>query len=105
MTNNDGWRENTGNTWKPEKKDDEVVGILVDIEKEVGQNGSTMYTVEEAKTHETVSIWGSAILDSRMKGINIGEEVRVVYKGLGDKKPGKNPPKLWQVFHRDPEVK
>jgi hypothetical protein len=39
-----------------------------------------------------------------MKGISVGEEVRIVYKGLGDKKPGKNPPKLWQVFHRDPEV-
>ena len=39
-----------------------------------------------------------------MKGIKVGEEVRIVYKGLGDKQPGKNPPKLWQVFHRDPEV-
>ena len=98
------WKENTGNTWKPEKKDEEVVGILVDIENEVGQNGSTMYTVEQSSNHETVNIWGSAVLDSRMKGIKIGEEVKIVYKGLGDKQPGKNPPKLWQVFHRDPEV-
>ena len=98
------WKENTGNTWKPEKKDDEVVGILVDVETGVGQNGSTMYTVEQSSNHETVNIWGSTVLDSRMKGIKVGEEVRIVYKGLGDKQPGKNPPKLWQVFHRDPEV-
>lgn len=98
------WKENTGNTWKPENKDDEVVGILVDVEHGVGDNNSTMYTIEQASNHESISVWGSAVLDSRMKGISVGEEVRIVYKGLGDKKPGKNPPKLWQVFHRDPEV-
>lgn len=98
------WKENTGNSWKPEKKDEEVVGILVDVETGVGQNGSTMYTVEQSSDHTTVNIWGSTVLDSRMKGIKVGEEVRIVYKGLGDKQPGKNPPKLWQVFHRDPEV-
>ena len=98
------WKENVGGTWKPEKKDDEVVGILVDVETGVGRNGSTMYTVEQSSNHETVNIWGSTVLDSRMKGIKVGEEVRIVYKGLGDKQPGKNPPKLWQVFHRDPEV-
>lgn len=98
------WKENTGNNWKPEKKDDEITGILVDVEHEVGKNGSTMYTVEQSSTHENIGIWGSAVLDSRMKGINVGEEVRIVYKGLGDKQPGKNAPKLWQVFHRDPEI-
>jgi len=98
------WKENTGNSWKPEKKDEEVVGILVDIEANVGQNGSMMYTVEQTSNHETVNIWGSTVLDSRMKGIKVGEEIRIIFKGLGDKQPGKNPPKLWQVFHRDPEV-
>ena len=50
------WKENVGGTWKPEKKDDEVVGILVDVETGVGQNGSTMYTVEQSSNHETVNI-------------------------------------------------
>lgn len=101
---NNEWVEQTGNTWKPENKDDEIVGLLVDIEHEVGKNGSTLYTVEQSSNHETIGIWGSAVLDNRMKGIQIGEEVRIIYKGLGDKQAGKNPPKLWQVFHRDPVV-
>ena len=103
MTQQD-WREATGLYWKPEKKDDEIVGILVDVETGVGKNGSTMYTIEKTSDKSTVNIWGSAVLDMRMKGIKIGEEVRIVYKGLGDKQSGKNAPKLWSVFHRDPEV-
>jgi len=97
------WQEATGAIWKPEKKGDELVGLLVAIEKNVGQNNSTLYTIQRKDTGENVGVWGSAVLDSRMKGIAIGEEVRLVYEGLGDKKPGKNPPKLWRVFHRPPE--
>lgn len=93
------WVENSGNTWKPEKKDDEVVGILVDIEKGVGTNNSTLYTIQEETTGENVSVWGSTILDSRMKGIPVGAEVKIIFKGFGDAKPGKNPPKLWKVLY------
>jgi hypothetical protein len=99
-----GWIENTGNTWKPEKKDDQITGVLTAIKTDIGQNASMMYMVEESQSHETVGVWGSTILDSRMAGVKIGEEVKIVYKGLGDKKPGQNPPKLWQVFHREPQV-
>ncbi len=98
------WTENTGNTWKPEKKDDEMVGILADIQNDVGRNASMLYTIQDAKTKENIGVWGSTILDARMKGISIGMEVRIVYKGLGDAKPGQNAPKLWQVFHREPSA-
>lgn len=94
----DAWTEQTGNFWKPEKVDDTIVGLLVALEKDVGQNNSMMYTIQQKETGENVNVWGSAVLDSRMKGIAVGEEVKIVYKGLGDKKAGKNAPKLWQVF-------
>ena len=103
-SDNSSWKENTGNTWKPENKDDEIEGLLVDIQNNVGVNNSTLYTIQEKETGENVGMWGSAVLDSRMKGIAAGMEVRIVYKGLGDAKPGKNPPKLWQVFYREPSV-
>jgi len=98
----DGWKENSGNIWKPENKDDSIVGLLVDIQKEVGSNNSMLYTLKEKETNENVGIWGSTVLDARMKGIEIGMEVRLVYKGLGDAKPGQNAPKLWQVFYKEP---
>jgi hypothetical protein len=54
-----------------------------------------LYTIENAEGIKNV--WGSAVLDQRMAGVKIGEKVRITYKGLGDKKPGKNPPKLFKV--------
>lgn len=96
------WKENTGGIWKPETKDEELNGILVDIQHNVGTNSSTLYTVQDKKSGENLGVWGSAVLDGRMKGISIGMEVRIVYKGLGDAKSGQNAPKLWQVFYREP---
>ena len=95
------WKESSGNFWTPEKKDDELFGVLIAIENSVGPNNSMMYTFEEGKSHEMVNVWGSTVLDSRMKGIRLGQEVKIVYKGLGEKAPGKHAPKLWQVFYRD----
>src|SRR3990167_10679978 len=96
------WKESTGDFWKPESKDDEVVGTLVAVEKNVGENNSTLYTIQKDDSNN-VNVWGSAVLDSRMKGVRVGEKVRIVYEGLGEKKAGKNPPKLWRVFHYLPE--
>ena len=98
------WKENTGNFWKAENEDDEITGLLVDIQNEVGVNKSTIYTIQEKESGEHVGVWGSTILDSRMKGISMGMEVRIVYKGLGDAKPGQNAPKLWQVFYKEPDA-
>ena len=99
----DGWKEATGSTWKPEKKDDSIEGLLTDIQSEVGQNSSMLYTVCRKEDGENLGVWGSTVLDSRMRGINIGEEVKIVFKGLGDAKPGKHAPKLFSVFHREPK--
>lgn len=99
----DGWTESTGTLWKPEKKEDQVEGLLIDVQNNIGDNNSTKYFVKQ-QDNTTVEMWGSTILDQRMKGVPMGMEVRIVYKGLGDAKPGKQPPKLWQVFHREPSV-
>lgn len=96
------WKEATGSIWKPENKDDFVEGLLVDIARDVGENNSMLYTVQLKDTGENVGVWGSAVLDARMKGIVVGEEVKIEYKGLGEKKAGKHAPKLWKVQHREP---
>lgn len=97
-----GWEEALpGGTWKPQEEGDEIVGTLVDVQSEVGVNGSMLYTLEN-KDGERVNVWGSAVLDPRMRGVKLNSEVKIVYKGLGEKKGGKQAPKLFQVFHRPP---
>lgn len=98
------WEESEGggSTWKPEKKGDSFVGLLVKVEDNVGINKSMLYTFEEKDTNEAKVVWGSTVLDQKMFGIKVGEEVKIVYQGKGEAKAGKNAPKLFNVFHREP---
>lgn len=98
---NDGWKEAApSDTWKPEGKGDEIVGLLVDVQENVGSNSSMLYTIQVGE--ERKNVWGSVVLDSRMRGVKVGEEVKIIYQGLGEKKGGNNAPKLFTVFHREP---
>ena len=81
--------------WTYEESGEFVEGVLVNKEDEVGENKSWMYNIE---TQEGVkNVWGSAILDSRMKFVNVGDKVRITYKGLGESKAGRNAPKIFKV--------
>ena len=68
------------NAWKFENKGDQVQGVLIKIKKEVGINKSLLYTLEIEPKKE-VSVWGSAVLDNKMKDIKIGSLIQIVYKG------------------------
>ena len=85
--------------WVPENVNDELIGVLTAREENVGPNDSMLYTLEK-EDHELISVWGSMVLDSRMKNIQIGEIVKIVFLGLGKKQGGKNPAKLFDVFHK-----
>lgn len=82
--------------WKPEKEGDEITGILISKESEVGSNKSMLYTIEQ--DGKPIAVWGSAILDSRMIAVKVGELVKIVFKGLGEAKAGHNAPKIYQVL-------
>jgi hypothetical protein len=103
MTDNaDGWKEATGNAWKPEKKGESITGILVKVQEKVGPNNSMMYHIEDSESHEIVKVWGSTILDSRMSEVKVGQLVRITFKGLGEKgKGGKQAPKIFKVEFKD----
>ena len=83
-------------TWKSEKENDEIEGILVAKEENVGANNSMLYTLEVDKTPQVV--WGSVVLDPKMLGVKVGEKVKIVYTGKGEAKGGHNAPKLFKVF-------
>lgn len=81
--------------WKFEKDGDFIEGILVRTQDNVGVNKSMLYNIE---TLEGVkSVWGAAILDSRMALVKIGDKIKITYKGLGEAKGGKNAPKIFKV--------
>ena len=81
--------------WKPEKEGDEIAGVLVSIDDNVGQHGSKMYHLETEKGQ--TSVWGSAVLDDRMQYVKPGDNVKIVYKGTQENTK-KQPTKIFEVF-------
>ena len=85
-----------GQTWKPENPNDEITGIFIGVQNDVGSNKSNLYSLEV--DNKPWSVWGSAVLDPKMVGAKPGDLIKIVYLGKGEAKPGKNAPKLFEVF-------
>jgi len=81
--------------WEYKEDGDFIEGVLVNKQEKVGENKSMLYSVEVPEGVK--NIWGSAILDSRMSFVKIGDKVKITYKGLGEAKHGRNPPKIFKV--------
>lgn len=74
--------------WKPENPNDEISGKLIKIDSEVGENKSMMYIfVTETNIQ---GVWGSTVLDEKMKVFNVGNFVKIVFLGKkeGSRKEG-----------------
>jgi len=52
---------------------------------------------------ESVSVWGSTVLDQRMMLVKIGDKIKITYKGLSEAKAGRQPAKLFKVEVDEPE--
>lgn len=71
------------------KEGDELIGKYVNKKEEVGANSSNVYEIETDE--ETVSVWGSTVLDSRFAELTMGDIVKIVYKGeVKSEKTGRN---------------
>lgn len=90
------YKEINPELWAYEKDGDSIEGVLVAKESEVGENKSWMYNIETSEG-QVKNVWGSAVLDSRMKFIKIGDKIKITYKGLGESKAGRNAPKIFKV--------
>ena len=101
MTDETWKKVEMGNTWNyiEEGKGAEIIGVYISKEENVGENKSIIYTLEV--NGETVSVWGSTVLDVRMKNIKAGEDVKIVY--LGREPSQKRKDKTYHnfdVYHR-----
>jgi hypothetical protein len=65
------------------KEKKEIAGVLVDVQEDVGKNHSMLYTIE-TKSGERWGVWGSTVIDVRMRTAEIGQEIKFEY--LGNKK-------------------
>ncbi len=81
--------------WTYEKDGDFIEGFLVTKKKDVGPNKANLYGIQAIEGLKNV--WGSTILDSRMDFVDIGQKIKITYKGLGEAKPGHNAPKIFKV--------
>ena len=79
MENQKEFEEINPSTWIPEKEGDQVEGKVVNKRTNVGVNESNAYDLENEGTQ--VMVWGSAVLDSRMEYIDVGDFVRITFKG------------------------
>ena len=92
-------------TWKPDELrvlHGPVTGGVREVEMTIGRKKTTRRCMEvtRKKSGERFTVWESAALVELFDQIadtGEGPEVYIRYDGLGKKKPGQNPPKLFTV--------
>ncbi len=79
-----------------------VIGILKDVKHNVGPNESTIYDLETKEG--VVGVWGSTILDTRLKNTSVGDEIKIVYNGYKKSEKTGRDYKDYTVYKRTPVV-
>ena len=75
-------------TWTPNTEEDQVEGRFINMEEGKGINESNAYYLEKDGTQ--ILIWGTTVLNSRMKFAQLGEYLRITYKGKEKNKKGQD---------------
>ncbi len=88
MTETDQYEDIKSEFWNPEKENDSVSGIYLSSQDGVGENKSMVYNLEQPDG-KVISVWGSVVIDSKMKLVKIGEDIRVVFLGLEKPEKGR----------------
>lgn len=90
------WEKITTDVWKPEEEGDSIQGVLVD-KRTTGDFDSESYSIETKEGFKLV--WGTTILQNRMKLINVGDIIKIIYKGTETNKRGQ-PLKIYEVLRK-----
>lgn len=84
------------------KERDELVGFYKGVEVDIGPNESNLYTFKQ-ENGELIKVWGSSILDTRFKNLEVNEEVKIVYLGTVKSEKSKRNYHNYEVYHRKAE--
>jgi len=74
-------------------------GVFVETRQGVGQNNSNLY-VFEGEDNARYGIWGSSVLDTRLKNLTVGDETVIVYIGKETSEKTGRTYKNFKVFHK-----
>ena len=85
--------------WDFEKDGAELTGKLIEVRTGVGQNDSNIYTVEQ-EDGELRGFWGTTVLDGRLKNIEFGDFVKVVFLGRETSEKSGREYKNFEVYRR-----
>lgn len=99
-TKSDEWEEvveTQADVFAFEKEGDSLVGVLSEVQEDVGENNSMLYKLEK-KDGSLVAVWGSTVLDGKMSKIEIGQEIKIVYKGKIEVQNSKRSYRSYDVF-------
>ena len=76
----DKWKTIEPGVWKPEKKEDHIIGVLVNKEPKDEISGlSARYYLENVEG--MFFVWGCAVLDDRMQYVKVGDKIRITFEG------------------------
>jgi len=81
------------------KKNPQFKGVFVEVRQGIGQNNSNLY-VFEGEDQKKYGIWGSAVLDVRLKNLVVGEEVVIIYAGTTKSEKTGRTYKDFRVYHK-----
>jgi len=74
-----------------------IEGIFFNKKENVGPNNSMIYELE-VSPDKLVGVWGSFILDNKMKKAEPGDKVKIEYTGKKISEKTRRPYKTWEVF-------
>ena len=83
----DEWKTIEPGVWKPEKESEQITGVLVSKEPKDEITGLSARYYLETKAG-MFFVWGTAVLDDRMKYVKIGHKVRITFEGKTTNKRG-----------------
>lgn len=84
------------------KEEPIFVGKYLRVETDVGDNNSNMYHFE-LENGKLGSVWGSSVIDIRMKNVRVGELVKIEFLGVEKSQKTKRDYKNFDVFHAMPD--
>lgn len=81
------WKSVEPGVWKPQEEGDSVQGVYIAMEPKEGETSARYYLDNKGKK---IMVWGSAVLDDRMKLVKPGDLVKVTFNGKTRNKAGRD---------------
>jgi len=94
------WTKVQSDIWMAEPGD-EISGVYLGVEKDVGVNHSNLYKIE-TEPGKALSVWGSKIIDDAMFSVPVGHQVKIKFIGLVKPEKG-NEYKSFEIFVKPTE--